>query len=226
MLAWILALILSVVAVTPAAAQQNNTNVTREQSRLLVDMPGTRGGHEGFQYIGWTSNYSMEGHFAFASASTSYPHARVWMTVLSRSHLWVNHGPMNEARLREMAPYLKDQAARPLSARPVPSSRNTEVVLFEVDGGECAIFSIRDLSTPRGAGAVDLGTRGFYGVYCGAKGATLTKDLLEDVLGGIYFRHGGAVYRAYGDGTRPIPDHILRGPPLRGEAAPLAPVPG
>ena len=227
MLGWILALLLSIAAAaTPAAAQQGNTNVTREQSRLLVDMPGTRGGRETFQYLGWTSNYSMESHFAFSGAAAGYPDARVWMSVLSKSFLWTGHGPMNEARLREMAPYLKDQAVRPLSTRLVPSSPNAEVVLFEVGGGECAIFSIRDQSTPGGAGATDLGARGFQGVYCGAKGESLSRDLLEDVLGGVYFRHGGVVHRAHGGGARPIPDHILRGPPQRGEAGTRVPAPG
>jgi hypothetical protein len=95
-----------------------------------------------------------------------------------------------------------------------------EVALFDVDGGECAIFSIRDQSTPGGAGATDLGARGFQGIYCGAKGATLSSDTLEEVLGGIYFRHGGVVHRARGGGMRPVPDHVLRGPPERGEAGP------
>jgi hypothetical protein len=214
-------LLFALLPFVPAWAQQAVKEVTREQSRLVLDMPGTQGERATFSYLGWTSGYTMERHFAFSSAASGFPHARVWMTVLAKTYLWTGHFNMNETTFRELAPHFKDKIVRPARERELPAFRNVVISVFDVEGVECAMFSLRSLEMTGVAVATAGGAPAFFGVYCGSKGSTLSREILEEVLEGIYFRQDGTILRALGLRSKPVPSHVIGGP---GAATPASPV--
>lgn len=196
------------LAADPAAAQQA-TRVSRAQSSLLLDMPGLADEFERYDYLGWDASYRVEGHYAYhGSLGGSFPRAQVHMAVLVPGTLWTRNS-VTEQLIRGF-PFFKERKLELLPASRNISTDYVKTLLFRTGDAECVAFSIRRLSTPGGAGAVDVGTRGFSGIYCGAPGQSLTADLVTSALGGIYYREKGKILRAYELDTRPIPDRVLR----------------
>ncbi len=167
------------------AAAQNISLITKDQSKLILEMPGMDGGQETFQYFGWNGNYSREIHYAAQGPRSGlYPRAQVYYTKLAPPHEWVIEGRIDEARIGASAQFLKDKKIT--VTQPDPGGRRERrLVRFEMDGADCAYFSIILGGMTFGNESSASGTRGnVSGFYCGGLGAKLTEADIAAVMNG------------------------------------------
>lgn len=204
----LLALALFLVGTAPVLgqAQQRNTQVSRADSLLRLDMPDLESGREVFHYFGWGDNFAAETSFAAVMAANGMPHAAVVMQQLSKGYRW-RASSLDEARIRSVDPWLRDKRVQVIqSARDAPSGF-LKYVLFTADNVPCMAFDFRRV-TP---GAEDGGGEaGFAGVYCADPRGKLGDDDVERVVSGIYVNNKGELRRAYEVAKGPIPDRVRR----------------
>ncbi len=206
-----LAIALIVAAASGAAAQTASERITRQQSLVLLDMPGLgAGAREQYDYIGWNDRYSVERHHAVAvAAGGDFPRAQILMQVLAKGFVWLTNTP-TEADVRGW-PFFKDRALQVLWPAGANSSTEAQTLWFASGDVECVAFSMRRVARGRNDSQPDEGASGFEGFYCAAAGTKVTDALAEAVLGGIYYRSGDKVIRAHGSDQRPIPARLIDG---------------
>jgi hypothetical protein len=190
------------------AAAQTPPNVARDQSAILLDMPGLANGREVFQYLGWNDRFSVEHSYASqVAARADYPRAQVSYYRLTSGFYW-RYSVLDEAWIRRFN-FFKERKLELTKELPGPSSDYLSTIRFRVDGSDCVGFSMRSVAMGV-EGGQSAGTPAFEGLYCGAAGEALSDDTVRAAIAGVYFRDGGKLRRAYGGDARPIPERLLR----------------
>ncbi len=179
------------IAALPASAQQTPKTIKREESKLVLDMPGLEDGQELYQYNGWDTRYSEERHYAAqAPKRGSYPRAQVYMTLLAPGYLWTVNRPIDEEFVRNFAPFFKDKTIRMVTSAPGGGNATQRLARFEIDSSDCLLFVVTDgLSTGSGfgAGATSQSPRpSVRGIYCSAPGVKLGDADIAAVLAGYH----------------------------------------
>lgn len=215
---WIVATAVAAAAMS-AAAQTASERITRRQSQVLLDMPGLgAGAREQYDYIGWNDRYSVERHHAVAvAAGADFPRAQVVMQVLAKGFVWMTNAP-TEANIKGW-PFLRDRPLQVLRPAGANNSAEAQTIWFASGEVECIVFTMRRVARGLVDSQPESGASGFEGFYCAAAGTKMTDALAESVLGGIYYRSHGRVFRAHGSDQRQIPARLLDG----GAAVPVAP---
>ena len=203
----VLALFVACTAPVLGQAQQRNTQVSRADSLLRLDMPDLETGREVFLYFGWGDNFATETSFAAVIAPNNMnPHAAVVMQQLSKGYRW-RASSLDEARIRSVDPWLRDKRIQMIqSARDAPSGF-LQYALFTADNVACLAFDFRRV-TPGGKDGG--GEAGFAGVYCTDPRGKLGEDDVARVVSGIYVNNKGELRRAYEVAKGPIPDRVRR----------------
>ncbi len=164
------------------AAAQDNKRITKDQTKLTLNMPGLESGREIFEYLGWNANYTVETHYAAQVPwSGAYPRAQVYHRRLAGGQVWVTERTIDEAGIRASVPFLRDKKITVPRSDSGGGSREKRLVRFEVDGADCAYFVviIGGFGTITGERPGNVG-----GFYCGGLGAKLTEADIAAVLDG------------------------------------------
>jgi len=205
-----MALCLGLLALAGSSRAQTDANrITREQSSLLLDMPGLSEGQELFRYFGWDAQFSAERTFAAQlPARGQYPQAQVLYTRLAAGWYW-RYTVLDEAWVRQFS-FFKERALENTKGLAGPTSDYLSTIRFRVDGSDCVGFSMRSVAMGV-EGAQSSGTPSFEGLYCGPIGQALSEDGVRAAIGGVYFRERGQIRRAFAGDGRPIPERLARG---------------
>jgi len=160
---------LLVLEIAPSEAQQSAANnVSREQSKLLLDFPGLEEAQERYDYLGWDARYSVERHYAaLASKSGSYPRAQFNLRQLAPMFLWTTN-TIDESYVKAW-PFFKDGQIQILQSASPVTSNYVQILTFKADNVECVALSVRRAAS-RNDSQTELGTLAFDGFYCPAPG--------------------------------------------------------
>ncbi len=128
---------------TTMAQQSTTKTITRQDSKLVLDMPGLNGGREIFEFYGWNPSYTTEKSYAAqVKWNANYPRAQVYLTVLRPGYIWTRENIVDEAVIKGSVPFLKDRTITIETADQGGQSRTLPHVRtrFSVDGAKCIWF--------------------------------------------------------------------------------------
>lgn len=171
---------------THAFAQQPAT-ITRDKSKLILNMPGLENSQETYQYFGWSPNYSQETSYAANIArGKTYPRAQVYGRILQPGFVWTRLNDLDEKWIKGFAPFFNDRAVKITRAAPSGSDNRSRTVRFEIDATECVGFSMMSavgimLGQTSTSASPNIGTSG---IYCADLGTKLTDEIILAVLSG------------------------------------------
>lgn len=167
-----------------ATAQGQDKRVTREQSKITLDIPTLKGGRDFYQEFGWNSDFSVATSYASVLApSSNFPRAQVYLVRLAPNRYWVPV-TLDEAWLRGFAPFFKERTIRLVRGATGADDKETKSAIFDVGGAQCIGFERKSYGRSRSEN-VNLGSSGLRGVYCAAPGEPVDDGTLAMVLGGI-----------------------------------------
>jgi hypothetical protein len=184
----IVAASLFLIPAVVAAQQSTNKTIAKQDSKLVLDMPGLSGGREIFEYYGWDSAYKIERSYAAqVKWNASYPRAQVYLYVLRPGYIWTRENTVDEAVIKGSVPFFKDRAITIESADQGGQNRTLAHVRtrFSVDGAKCIWF--KAVEGGMGAGAAVAASGSNYdvsGFYCGPVGQPLSDSDIQAVLAG------------------------------------------
>ena len=173
----------------PVSAQQSTTKtIAKQNSKLVLDMPGLNGGREVFQYFGWDSTQKIERSYAAQMPSAgSYPRAQVYLYVLRLGYVWAHEKTVDESVIKGSIPFLRDRAITIETADQGGQNQNLAHVRtrFSVDGAKCIWFKAVEGRMGAGmGGASPGGNYSVSGFYCGPVGQPLSASDIRAVLDG------------------------------------------
>ncbi len=170
------------------AADAPANAVSREQSKIVLDMPGLQGGRELYQYLGWDAAYAQERSYAAQVPRKGlYPRAQVYLTRLAPGRVWTVNKDIDAAFIRGFTPFFKDKAVVMASSGGGGSDAAHRTYRFTVDDVACVFFT--DNSGTATGSNFPTGQSGatpwaVTGIYCAAPGAALSDQDVAAVRAG------------------------------------------
>jgi hypothetical protein len=173
-----------------ALAQQPKT-IPREQSKVVLSMPGLDGAREIYQYVGWTPDYSRETSYgAQYPARGQYPRAQLYLNTLAPGHMWTVTRDMDEKTLRSAFPFFKDKTIKIDQPARGGTDEKARTMRFTVDAVECIGFSVVQGSLSSGIGQSAVGAEvspSVTGFYCATAGQKISDADVSAILSGWRF---------------------------------------
>jgi hypothetical protein len=184
-----LAFALTFALAAPAFAEWQR--IPKDQSLLVLDLPGLSGAREQFSYE-QRADYTAETYYAAQVGPGSYPRGQFYLTILAPGRIWSALGDLDEAWVRAQAPFLKDKQISGVQPARGGGSEALRTVRFQVDHADCVAISFVsggiNVRTDTSAGTPQRAVRGFY---CSNTRETLNDDSIRDVLSGIQIGRPG-----------------------------------
>jgi hypothetical protein len=174
----------------PAATQAQPKDVSRAESKLILDMPGLENQRARYQFSGWNSQYTIETSYAAQTPhSGDYPRAQVYLRLLAPGRVWTVSHDIDAKFIQNFAPFFKEKAVKMVTSGGGGRTDKQRLHRFEMDGADCAFFAVTEayavggsMATVRsGGGSL---TSSVNGIYCGARGSKLTDEDIAKVFAG------------------------------------------